>query len=281
MNGQDLLKGLSYVNDVFVEAAGAEKPRRKPWGKWLLTAACVCVLLVGSTLAAERLWGVSVVDMVTGKEESSYHLLTDLEPYPAGNFSSPQLTEALETIQQQYRDYRPWDSQIPSSYRTYLESWRDCEDFLGITVFNPLEDLDWLAPLSSSALPLTGDARHCELNLDADADGNLGYVTVQACYQAELCKISMTVDFAMEGGRFEPELWFIYDGEADFETDTFRLSDGQEAVLLTAQWSGARYSGVHAYFTRDGAIYTVFAWLPGTGQETVAMETLKTLLAYF
>ena len=80
MNGQDLLKGLSYVNDVFVEAAGAEKPRRKPWGKWLLTAACVCVLLVGSTLAAERLWGVSVVDMATGKEASSYHLLTDLEP---------------------------------------------------------------------------------------------------------------------------------------------------------------------------------------------------------
>lgn len=281
MNGKDLLEGLSYIDEQVVEAAGAERARKRPWGKWLLTAACVCVLLVGSALAAERLLGVRIGDMVTGKEESSYQLLTDLEPYPAENFSSPALTEALETIRRQYRDYQPWDSRSPGWYQTFLESWEDCEDFLGVTVFNPLEDMDWLTPLSSSALPLTGVTRHCELNLNADEEGSLSYVAVQACYQAEMSRISLTVDFATENSPYEPGLWFAYDGETDFETDTFHLSDGQEAVLLTARPADARFSGVDAYFTRDGAIYRLRVWFQEAGREAAAMETLKILLASF
>ena len=96
-----------------------------------------------------------------------------------------------------------------------------------------------------------------------------------------MSRITLTVDFATEDSPYEPGLRFIYEGETGFATDTFRLSDGQEAVLLTAQQADAQFSSVDAYFTRDGAIYRLCILLREAGQEAAATETLKTLLAYF
>ena len=52
MKGKDLMEGLSYLDDVYVqEAEDASIPKRRPGGKfiqWGALAACLCLLCVGA-----------------------------------------------------------------------------------------------------------------------------------------------------------------------------------------------------------------------------------------
>ena len=49
MSGQDLLYGLSFVDDRFIaEADMADMRRKNPWMKVLSVAACVCILIAGA-----------------------------------------------------------------------------------------------------------------------------------------------------------------------------------------------------------------------------------------
>ena len=49
MTGLELLEGLSFVDERFIqEAENARLGRSIPWMKWLSVAACLCILVVGA-----------------------------------------------------------------------------------------------------------------------------------------------------------------------------------------------------------------------------------------
>lgn len=58
MNGRDLLEGMSFVDDRFVDEAETRFPEKTPalWRSWAPLAACVC-LLVGCVFALFKLGG--------------------------------------------------------------------------------------------------------------------------------------------------------------------------------------------------------------------------------
>lgn len=281
MNGQDLFRGLDYVDPAMAEEAVGSVKRRRPWRRCLLAAACVCLLLAGGTLAAEIIFGVQITGIFRGSQESGYQVLPELEPYPAENFSSPALRQALEEIRQQYREYTDEDSEFPGGYCFLGDTWEDCEAFLGISLPNPLETAAGLSPLSRSALPLRADDAHCSVNLMADDKGVLQYVTLATCYEEGEYKISLTVDFSMEGNAQDPGLRVFYDGTADFSVDTYPLSDGQEAALLFAQQENMNYTKINSYFVKADGIYTLSVWRSGTGHEEAVREKLCELLDLF
>lgn len=280
MNGQDLYEGLRYVDPALLEEA-MEPVKRPKWRRYLPVAACLCLLLAGTAVAAEVILGVQITDIFRTQQESGYRVLPELEPYPAENFSSPTLTEALEEIQQQYREYSPESDKIPGEYCYFGDTWADCEEFLGISLPNPLEGVGGLEPLSSTALPLSAEDSHCSVTLMADADGNLQYVIVGTCYEMGEYKASLDVDFSMEGNVNDPGLQAFYDGIADFKVDTYCLSDGQEAALLTASQENMRYTKTIAYFVRADGIYSLSVWRWGTGYEEGVREQLCRLLDLF
>ena len=279
MNGQDLYRGFSYVDPAMAEEA-VRPVKRRPWRRCLLTAACVCLLLAGGALAAETIFGVQITGIFYHQKESGYQVLPELEPYPAENFSSPALTEALEEVRQQYRD-RTEDNEFPEGYQFLGDTWADCEAFLGVSLPNPLESAAGLSPLSSGALPLSRDHAHCSVNLTADAAGHLEYVIVSTCYETEEYKVSLSVHFSMEGNGNDPGLRVFYDGEADFDMDTYPLADGQDAALLTARQETMNYTKTDAYFVRADGIYTLSVWRSGTGHEEAVREKLCELLDLF
>lgn len=282
MNGQDLFRGLEFVDPTMAEEAiRSEKRCRRPWRRYLVAAACVCFLLVGGTLAAEMLFGVQITGVFRGSEESGYQVLPELEPYPAENFSSPELTRALEEIRRQYREYRGEEDVFPGGYRFLGDTWADCEAFLGVSLPNPLETAAELTPLSSSALPLHLDTAHCSVNVTADARGVLQYVTLNTCYEEGEYKISLGVDFSMEGNAQDPGLRVFYDGTAAFAVDTYPMSDGQEAALLFARQEDMNYTKVNSYLVKADGIYTLSVWRSGTGHEADVREKLCELLDLF
>ena len=97
MNGLDLQTALGYVDLELAEAAAAPPQRKhRPWKRLAAIAACVCLLLAGTALAGEKLFGVSILNMITGRQESSYQVLADVKQFSPEEFSSPDLESALE-----------------------------------------------------------------------------------------------------------------------------------------------------------------------------------------
>lgn len=286
MNGQNLQTALGYVEPELAEAAAAWPQRkRRPWKRLAVIAACVCLLLAGTALAGEKLFGVSVLNMITGRQESSYQVLADVKLFSPEEFSSPALEAALEEAQQQYGTYELWDSRLPGWSRAWLDTWEECGEFFGRDIVNPLEGAEGLEPLSSSATPLSAHP-HCEVQVNANESGSLNYAAVDTCYESETCKISLTVHFFMEEGTVRPEMSVNYDGAAEFGTDQRTLSDGQEALVVRARQEDAKYSELDTYFVRDGALYNLRVWRWAPAEEEAERilpveETLDALLALF
>ena len=284
MNGQDLYRAMSCVDPALAEEAAETAPERRArfWRRAAVTA-CVCAALAGTALAAEGIFGVRILDVFQGEAESSYRVLAEAEPVPADTFSSPALTEALEMIRRQYEAYQPWQSTLPGSYRAEWDTWADCEDFLGIELANPLEGRKGLSFLAPSGAE---DEPHCDVSLYADEAGVPSWVTASALYQTEACKVQLSVEFVTEEGGRKPELHILYDGEADFRTETRPLGSGGQAQVMTAWPEGARYSQQEAYFARDGGIWTLRVWryAPAEPEEermAPVAETLEELLELF
>lgn len=277
MTGRELWTAMGRVDVGFVEDAAAAPARpRRPVRRIAGIAACLCLLLAGTAWAAGQLWGVEITDIFRGREESGFRVALEGETVSMGDFSSPELTEALEAIRQQYRDYEAWDSQAPGFYQAELDTWAACESFLGVTLENPLEGLEGLEFFSNSG---SEEAPHCGISLYADAKGVLEWVNVDAVYQTEACKVSLNIDFAPEEGGMEAETRYIYDGEADFTTGTVQLSDGREAVVLTTWAEDAKYSVQEAFFAESGGIYNlrVWRWAPAE-EETERLAAVEALL---
>ena len=122
MNGRDIYLALGGVDEALVaEAAEPPRRRRRPLGRVLLAAACVCVLLGATALAAETLWGVGVTDIFVGKEESGYRVLGAVQPVPEEAFS-PGMDEVLQEIRRQWADYQPYESWYPGHWRTDMDT---------------------------------------------------------------------------------------------------------------------------------------------------------------
>ncbi len=290
MNGRTLYEALGFVDPEMVERACAPFTRHRRWRRWFLTAACVGLLLAGTAVAGEALLGVSIVDIFTGKTESRYHILAGAREFEASDFSSPALDEALQAAQQQYADFKPWDSRIPGWQETPLDTWEACEDFLGRDVFNPLEGAEGLTMLDSNACsleaPSQGSTSHCEAQVYADEEGNLGYASLRTAYQSEACKVTLQVDFYLKDGAVGQTSGYIYDGEVEFSTQKKTLPSGQEALLVQGRWEASKYSAVEAYFVCDGAFYSlrVWQWAPEKPEEErlgAVEETMESLLALF
>ena len=284
MTGQDLWRAMSRVDPQLVEDAAAEPAGRgRVLRRTLTIAACLCLLLTGGAWAAEALWGVRITDIFRGEEESGFRVALEGEQISENEFSSPELTEALETIRQQYRESEPWDSQAPGYYRMEADTWAACESFLGVSLENPLEGLDGLEFFSNSG---SESEPHCGVSLYAGPDGVLQWVSVSAVYQTEDCKVSLHIDFAPEEGGMEPDIRHLYDGEASFDTKAVELSGGREATVLTTWAEDAKYSEQEAFFAGDGGVYNlrVWRWAPAEPEEermACVEAELEALLAVF
>lgn len=252
------------------------KPRRLP--KIAALAAAVVVLTAGAW-AVETIWGVSVTEMVTGEQESRYEVSWLQEPYPSAAFSE-DVAAAMEEVRRAYREYKPYDNWFPGHWQRRLDSWQEMEIFLGVSLSNPLEEQVWLTEASSSTMPLTEEMRHCELNLQGNARGRLQEASLQAGYLAEEGRLALTVWLFTEHSG-QDSMTNIWPEVTDYVQDSYQMSDGQEALVMTAEpRREASYTAVEAYFLRDGGLYCLRA-VGEKGEEQATRQLLERALDCF
>lgn len=286
MNGRDLLNGLNYIEDELVEAAEA-KPRRHIAPRQIFVlAACLCVLLLGGSWAAGAIWGARLVKTSTGLWESGYQVEAEIRSFSTEDFS-PQVQEALDADWEKWESMDPeWQtlsSWMPGMLFRYFDTWEEAETFLGISLDNPLEDVDWLEKGNYSAIAkdapslTTEDSRmHCEVTIYDNGGGEVDGGSVSAGYRVGEIRVilspSLRVDSDLDAHH---ALW---NGLVRFQTDTYQMRDGQTAVIVgTKQPMGRDYISQDVHFVWDGLLYDLHLVAPVEQEEELQQVTWEVL----
>lgn len=198
-----------------------------------LIAACVCVMLVGTALAAQVIWGVRLEDKQQGNP--GYFVSADLPLWPV-----EQLSEELRKDADDFNDF--------GIYELELDSWERVEDYFNV----PLIGNEMLTAPVSPVVCLhkweNGSLYEC--------DANAGYIidNAQVNWKASL----YTEEYSESGGDVP---LFTLGGNAEDEVSysQYQMKNGAQAQIakVTPGEIGATVPMYYTYFVRDGVFYTL------------------------
>lgn len=90
---------------------------------------------------------VSLVETKTGEEHSFYRIQSDLQPIMQNDFSSEMfkvLKEEWSAFENMTKEQQMLSNHIFGICVEYMDKWTDAENFMGFSVYNPLENVEWL-----------------------------------------------------------------------------------------------------------------------------------------
>ena len=168
-------------------------------------------------------------------------------------------------------------SSLPGNCRADFDSWAESETFLGISVPNPLEELDWLERGTYVGMPVGfQDAPAVQATWYGTREGCVEGIGVQSGYRSGDLRVTL-------------DAWLYGEPSEQDGGDVARASDlALEACLDGADGetpcitedSSERYASASACLVRGHVFYTVqVTGEPGAGPE--ARETLERLLTEF
>ena len=268
------------------------RPAARRQGRRVLLLAAAAAALLAATAASVEFWHVRMGEVEAGAEESRYTVEADLPRIPMEAFSD-QVEAALAEINQafqlrrqalQNRDYSVLaSSHYPGDWSQEMDTWTACEEFLGFSLTNPLEEQPELAPrtLNAHGEPF----RPYEVALLGSADGRLEYVSVSAIYDAGETGVSLRVILLPEGAEDGAlAAGTVWRGEVDFDTDSARTGSGAPVTVVVPEVREHSYyhvfSSAESYFILGQGLYMLDVSIPGTA-EAEARAALEELLALF
>ena len=241
------------------------------------------LLLSGCGGAKQPSGAVTLAETKSDLEESYYTIAAELPLY-TGEDADPALWETLQ------ENWRAWDDQdemsrllssvLPGSCSRSFDTWEACEEYLGITLDNPLE-ADW-TKANESAIPLdtpalNGNGRHAKVSFYGNRDGELESVTVRTGYLDGTVRLALTAYLRCTEEPFTTRC--LWAEQVRFETENVTLSDATQVLLISPEDSG-NYCSTDAYFIREGGLYTLHA-IGEKGEEASIRQTLDRALEAF
>jgi hypothetical protein len=174
---------------------------------------------------------------------------------------SPALHQAIRDSWTAYDSISPMmqlaSSTLPGSCTRDFDRWEDVEQFLGVTIPNPLEKLDHLEKGNWAAAPegYNGGSRF-HVTFQGSRDGQVQNLTVEAGYRTKDQRITMTAQLCGDPEIAAPS-WSVISPD-----------------------SGEGYEARTGMLTRGAVQYTVRVMgEPGTGDRV--SELLQELRSYF
>lgn len=255
--------------------------------KRLALAITAAVVLSVSAVAA-GVWQVRLSEMSSADELSYYSIAAEVPRIPREDFSDA-VYAAMEEVRQAFLEYSPEDSWYPGDWRAYLDSWTACENFLGISLANPLEKsaleqgtYDGIA-FDSGLLYGNEEETHCLVQLHGSAKGVLQRANIQTGYVSGLNHLTLNISLWPEESE-----WFIESSMAwgeqyvTFETEETATGSGQAVFFVMPSASFGGYVSADAYFVMDNGLYQLEISAPaGPGQQAEVRELMEEVLQLF
>ena len=250
MRGKELLDKMELIDPAYVEAADAAplrkagKPRRV---KWIVAAACICVLLGTTSVLAATGLGTSLIRFFSSHSESGYELSADIVKFPADALRG-KIREIPEVIRQQFVSYDPAASWLPGSWEGTFETRDDACDFVG---FKKIKRPRWDVKEDRTWLHVQGTEK-----------GDLTSVSVETDYTDGDIRLQFFSDIYTENAEGEITVLTVMAEKVGF-AETFRTANSGKTVHVieqTAMESG--FMSKDAYLVEEGILYHLHVIYP-------------------
>ncbi len=255
--------------------------------KRLVLVIAAAVVLSVSALAA-GVWQIRLLEMNSGDELSYYSIAAEVPRIPREDFSDA-VYAAMEEIRQAFLECSPEDSWYPGDWRTYLDSWSACENFLGISLTNPLEEsaleqgtYNGIA-FDSGLLYGKEEETHCLVRLIGNAEGIIQNVGVETGYVSGLNRLTLNISLWPEGSEWDMEHGAAWGEQfVTFQTEETATGSGQAVFLVTPSVLQGGYVSIDAYFVMGNGLYQLGISAPaGPGQQTEVRKLMEEVLQLF
>lgn len=228
---------------------------------------------------------VQIIGMISGEKESSYQveaLLPTTDLSSVGQPIADKLSQEWDEFDSMTKEQQCTSSKLWGVVDIQTDTWDDCEEAIGFTLYNPLETLDWLNKTGyfgmehvDSQTPIA----HVQVTANASqtADRKLGEVSVIAGYKDGDVRITLTETVSSSTESFT--IGSVYTGYATYEQDTVTTGSGIVVLIMTVNGTNniGYYDGDYfdstAYWVKDNVFYALRVF----GNETDKAEIQATL----
>lgn len=228
---------------------------------------------------------VQIIEMISGEKESSYRVEALL---PTTNLSSvgqplaDKLSQEWDEFDSMTKEQQCTSSKLWGVVDIQTDTWDDCEEAIGFTLYNPLETLDWLNKTGYFGMEHVDSqtpTAHVQATANASqtADRKLGEVSVIAGYKDGDVRITLTETVSSSTESFT--IGSVYTGYATYEQNTVTTGSGTTVLIVTVNGTNniGYYDGDYfdstAYWVKDNVFYALRVF----GNETDKAEIQATL----
>ena len=228
---------------------------------------------------------VQIIGMISGEKESSYQveaLLPTTNLSSVGQSLADKLSQEWDEFDSMTKEQQRTSSKLWGVVDIQTDTWDDCEEAIGFTLYNPLETLDWLNKtgyFGKEHVDSQTPTAHVQATANASqtADRKLGEVSVIAGYKNGDVRITLTETVSSSTESFT--IGSVYTGYATYEQDTVTTGSGIVVLIMTVNGTNniGYYDGDYfdstAYWVKDNVFYALRVF----GNETDKTEIQATL----
>ena len=228
---------------------------------------------------------VQIIGMISGEKESSYQveaLLPTTNLSSVGQSLADKLSQEWDEFDSMTKEQQRTSSKLWGVVDIQTDTWDDCEEAIGFTLYNPLETLDWLNKTGYFGMEHADSqtpTAHVQATANASqtADRKLGEVSVVAGYKDGDVRITLTETVSSSTESFT--IGSVYTGYATYEQDTVTTGSGIVVLIMTVNGTNniGYYDGDYfdstAYWVKDNVFYALRVF----GNETDKTEIQATL----
>lgn len=228
---------------------------------------------------------VQIIGMISGEKESSYQVEALLPTTDLSSVGQPlvdKLSQDWDEFDSMTKEQQRTSSKLWGVVDIQTDTWDDCEEAIGFTLYNPLETLDWLNKTGYFGMEHVDSqtpTAHVQATANASqtADRKLGEVSVIAGYKDGDVRITLTETVSSSTESFT--IGSVYTGYATYEQDTVTTGSGIVVLIMTVNGTNniGYYNGDYfdstAYWVKDNVFYALRVF----GNETDKAEIQATL----
>lgn len=227
---------------------------------------------------------VQVLETISDTQESSYRVGAAL---PGTDFSSmgqvlaDKITQEWNTFDSLTEEQRLASSKLWGTVGIQTDTWDECEEAIGFTVYNPLESLDWLNKTGyfgmESTDPFASITHVRAMAYAMNADRTINEISITAGYNNRDVQITLTATISEKDGTFTTGS--VCNGYATYEQNTVTTESGIPVLIVTTNemnntgYYDSDYFDLTVYWVKDNAFYTLRVF----GDETDKAEIQATL----
>lgn len=210
---------------------------------------------------------VQVLEKISGTEESSYWVgaaLPGTDFSTMGQMLTDKLTQEWDTYDRMTREQRLASSKLWGVVGIQTDTWKECEEAIGFTVYNPLETLDWLNKTGYFGMESTNpgaSAKHVQVTANSAqaADRKLSEINVTAGYNIGSVRVTLTVILTADTGTYTT--CSVCNGYATYEQNIGTTESGVPVLIVTTnetnntEYYDGDYFDPTAYWVKDNVFY--------------------------